>query len=62
MKDSRIKYTLFVLNASLNIALFLVVYVLFFLLMGVNNPQIINLSRTAAVALVSFTLLLFIMN
>ncbi len=62
MKDSRIKYTLFVLNASLNIALFLVVYVLFFLLMGINNPQIINLSRTAAVALVSFTLLLFIMN
>lgn len=62
MSNTQKKYTVFILNVCLNISLFLVVYIIFFLLMGIHNPQIISLSRTAAVALVSFTLLLFIMN
>jgi len=43
-------------------ALYLLVFVAFFLLLSVTNPQIINMSRTAAITMATFAIVLFILT
>lgn len=62
MTNTKSKYTLFILNMCIFISLYFVVYLLFFGLMGIHNPQIISFSRTAAVTLISFTAILVMMH
>ena len=44
------------------IALYLFVFVLFFLMQSFNNPQIITMSRTAAITMATFAIVLFILT
>lgn len=62
MTNAKSKYTLFILNMCIFISLYFVIYLLFFGLMGIHNPQLISFSRTAAVTLISFTLILIMMH
>lgn len=62
MYSTKNKYTLFILNICIFVSLYFVVYLLFFGTMGLNNPQIINLSRTAAITFVSFSMILAMMH
>jgi exopolysaccharide biosynthesis polyprenyl glycosylphosphotransferase len=43
-------------------ALYLSVFLSFFLLLSVTNPQIINMSRTAAITMATFAIVLFILT
>ena len=43
-------------------ALYLFVFAAFFLLLSVTNPQIINMSRTAAITMATFAVVLFILT
>jgi len=51
-----------VLTATLQVALYLLVSVTFFLLLSVTNPQILNYSRTAAITMATFAIVLFILT
>lgn len=60
--ETKNNYTLFLLNSCMYISLYFITYLLFFGFMGIYNPQIINLSRTAAITLLSFSIILIAMH
>lgn len=50
------------LTASFQAALYLFVFLAFFLLLSVTNPQILNYSRTAAITMATFAIVLIILT
>ena len=50
------------MTAIFQAALYIFVFIAFFLLLSVTNPQIINMSRTAAITMATFAIVLFILT
>ena len=51
-----------IISTIFQAALYIFIFLSFFLLLSINNPQIINMSRTAAITMASFSVVLFILT
>ncbi len=62
MTKKNINVITYVLSFCMVISLYVVIYIMFFGFMAINNPQVINISRTAAVTLITYSFLIIAMN